>query len=354
MATTKLPLPTNGPSTWYGPDMAKRRTEWIWELSPSEIKELEKAAESLVSAGQEIGEMKVDDFVLPNLGTKFKALRETLIHGRGFALIKGLPVSDYTEREIFTLFFGIGTHLGNARSQNAQGHVLGHVRNFGLDSSDPKVRIYQTKERQTFHTDSCDVVGLLCLQPAKSGGRSLLVSAETVYQEMYKRRPDLLSLLLSPTAMDRRGEVPKGMLPYMLIPIFNYYKDKITPYYQRQYIESAQRFPEAPRLTPKHFEALDFFDELCNDPDLHLSMMLEKGDMQFVYNHAMLHDRTSFEDWEPLSQRRHLLRLWLSIPGDRPLPSVFITRYGTVEVGNRGGIVGVDTQLNVPWISDLM
>ncbi len=353
MALTVLPPPTNGPSTWYGPDMANRPGEWIWELSPSEIEELEKAAESLLARGQEIGQMKAADFSLPSLSAKLKALRQTLIQGRGFSLIKGLPISRYTEREIITIFFGIGTQLGNARSQNAQGHVLGHVRNLGLDSSDPKVRIYQTKERQTFHTDSCDVVGLLCLQPAKSGGRSLLVSADTVYQEMYKYRPDLLSLLLAPIATDRRGEVPEGMLPYLLIPVFSHYQDKITPFYQRQYIESAQRFPAAPRLTAQHLEALDLFDKLCNDPALHLSMMLEKGDMQFVYNHAMLHDRTGFEDWEALSQRRHLLRLWLSIPGDRPLPPVFATRYGSVEVGNRGGIVVPGTQLNVPWISDL-
>lgn len=353
MASTALPPPSNGPTTWYGPTLATQTQEWIWELSPREIEELEKAAAPLVVTGQEIGQLQAKDFRLPSLGLKLKALRQELIQGKGFVLIKGLPISRYTEREIITLFFGLGTHLGKARSQNAQGHVLGHVRNLGLDSSDPKVRIYQTKERQTFHTDSCDVVGLLCLQPAKSGGRSLLVSADTVYKEMYKRRPDLLSLLLAPIATDRRGEVPEGMLPYLLIPVFSHYQDKITPFYQRQYIESAQRFPAAPRLTVKHLEALDLFDELCNDPALHLSMMLEKGDMQFVYNHAMLHDRTGFEDWEALSQRRHLLRLWLSIPGDRPLPPVFATRYGTVEVGNRGGIVVPGTELNVPWISDL-
>lgn len=353
MASTALPRPSNGPTTWYGPTLATQTQKWVWELSPGEIEELEKAAAPLVATGQEIGQLHAKDFRLPSLGLKLKALRQELIQGKGFVLIKGLPLSRYTEREIITIFFGLGTHLGKARSQNAQGHVLGHVRNLGLDSSDPKVRIYQTKERQTFHTDSCDVVGLLCLQPAKSGGRSLLVSADTVYKEMYKRRPDLLSLLLAPIATDRRGEVPEGMLPYLLIPIFSHYQDKITPFYQRQYIESAQRFPTAPRLTAKHLEALDLFDELCNDPTLHLSMMLEKGDMQFVYNHAMLHDRTGFEDWEALSQRRHLLRLWLSIPGDRPLPPVFATRYGTVEVGNRGGIVVPGTELNVPWISDL-
>ncbi len=140
------------------------------------------------------------------------------------------------------------------------------------------------------------------------------------------------------------------MLPYLLIPVFTYYAGRITPFYQRQYIESAQRFEEAPRLTPRHFEALDLFDELCNDPKLHFSMMLEKGDIQFVYNHALLHDRTGFEDWPEEHRRRHLLRLWLSVPGDRPLHPEFATRFGSVVIGNRGGIIVPGTKLCVPWL----
>ena len=346
------PLQT-GPTVWRGPDMAARSDEWLMHLSPAEIKELEAAAEPLVAVESNIGAMKQSDFPLPGLGPKLAALREELIHGRGFALLRGLPVGNYSEREAATIFYGLGTHLGHARSQNAKGHVLGHVLNLGVDSSNPNVRIYQTKERQSFHTDSCDVVGLLCLQPAKEGGLSLLVSADTVFNEMRQRRPDLLELLRQPIATDRRGEVPEGMLPYLLIPVFSYYDGRITPFYQRQYIESAQRFEDAPRLTPKHIEALDLFDELTNDPDLHLSMMLQQGDMQFVYNHAMLHDRTTFEDWPEAEKRRHLLRLWLSVPGDRPLPEIFATRFGSVEIGNRGGIVVPGTEFCVPWSHEL-
>ena len=353
MQPLSLPPLQIGPATWLGPTMAAQSSSWQWFWSPAELAELERAAEPLVRSEVEIGQLQKTDFPLPKLGPKLVQLRQELINGRGFALLKGLPIERYSERELLTIFFGIGTHLGSARSQNAGGHVLGHVRNLGLDSTDPKVRIYQTSERQTFHTDSADVVGLLCLQPAKEGGRSLLVSANTVFNEMRKRRPDLLSLLLQPIATDRRGEVPEGMLPYLLIPVFSYFADRLTPFYQRQYIESAQRFSDAPRLTAAHWEALDLFDEICNDPAFHLSMMLTKGDIQFVYNHAMLHDRTSFVDFEEVEKRRHLLRLWLSIPGDRPLPPVFATRYGSIEIGNRGGIVVPGTELRVPWIQEL-
>jgi alpha-ketoglutarate-dependent taurine dioxygenase len=139
------------------------------------------------------------------------------------------------------------------------------------------------------------------------------------------------------------------MLPYFLIPVFSWYQGYLTVMYQRQYIDSAQRFPDAPRLTARHVEALDLFDALANDPRLNLSMSLGPGDLQFVNNHALLHDRTGFEDWEDNARKRHLLRLWLSMPGDRPLPAVFATRLGSVEVGDRGGIVTSDTQPCVPW-----
>ncbi|MFI5201172.1 MAG: TauD/TfdA family dioxygenase, partial [Candidatus Kapaibacterium sp.] len=281
----------------------------------------------------------VRDFNLPTLAPKLLELRKELIHGRGFALLRGLPIANHTEREAAIIFCGLGSHLGLARPQNAQGHLLGHVRDMGMTSRDTNVRIYQTKERQTFHTDSTDVVGLLCLATAKSGGLSLLVSSNTLFNEMRKRRPDLLPRLLEQIATDRRGEIPNGMLPYYLIPIFNYYEGYLTAIYQRQYIDSAQRFPDAPRLTPDHVEALNLFDELANSPELNFSMKLENGDMQFVYNHTLLHDRTAFEDWPEAAQKRHLLRLWLSIPGDRPLPEIFVQKFGSVEIGNRGGIV---------------
>jgi len=344
-----LPPPQNTPSLWYGPDMEKRKSEWTLELSSAEITELEAAAEPLLAAKQDIANLNKEKFPLPILAPRLATIRNELIKGRGFALIRGLPVSRYNEQEAGTIFYGLGCHIGSPRSQNAKGHMLGHVRDLGMKGNDPNVRIYQTNERQTFHTDSADVVGLLCLKTAKKGGTSLLVSASAIYNEMREHRPDLLEILLQPIATDRRGEVPEGMLPYLLIPVFTLYEGCLTVFYQRQYIDSAQRFDDAPRLTPMHVEALDMFDHLANDPRLNLSMNLAPGDIQFVYNHALLHDRTGFEDWEDPEQKRHLLRLWLSVPGDRPLPDIFASRFGSTEIGNRGGIIVQGTTLTIPW-----
>ena len=114
---------------------------------------------------------------------------------------------------------------------------------------------------------------------------------------MRRRRPDLLKLLFEPVATDRRGEVPEGQKPYFEIPLFNWHQGYLTAIYQRQYINSAQRFPDAPRLTPAHVEALDMFDALANDPALNMFMEFKPGDVQLVHNHTILHDRTGFEDW---------------------------------------------------------
>ena len=166
-------------------------------------------------------------------------------------------------------------------------------------------------------------------------------------REMLRTHPDLAALLFDPIATDRRGEVPEGEKPYLEIPVLSWHAGFMTGFYQRQYIDSAQRFPDAPRLTPARVQALDLFDKLANDPGLHLGMQLQPGDMQFVYNHALLHDRTAFRDWPDASQKRHLFRLWLSMEGDRPLPDCFKQRYGSIEIGNRGGIITKATNLNV-------
>jgi hypothetical protein len=345
----EMPPPLiDSPAAWIGEDMSRHKERWLVDLSPEDIAELVAAGKAYLARTNDIGALRKADFPLPRLADHLAAMREKLVDGIGFEVLRGLPVEGCSRELAATIFCGVGAHLGSARSQNAQGHILGHVRDTGANAKDTNTRIYQTAERQTFHTDSADVVGLLCLKDAKEGGESLLVSTVTIYNEMQKRRPDLVALLFDPIATDRRGEIPEGQKPYFEIPVLNWYRGHLTGMYQRQYIDSAQRFPEAMRLTDRHVEALDLFDSLANDPRLHLSMRLKPGDMQFVYNHSMLHDRMGFLDWPEPEKRRHMLRLWLSVSGDRPLPECFRQRYGSIEIGDRGGIITRDTRLNAP------
>lgn len=344
----QLPERICGPSAWIGRELSDNPDLWLYTLTSDDIADLEQAARHYLFLDRDIGEITAEAFPLTQFQRHLETLKTKLLGGVGVEVLRGLPVSTYSQETAAAIFCGIGAHLGSARSQNAAGHILGHVRDVGANPEDANTRIYQTSARQTFHTDSADVVGLLCLREAMEGGDSLLVSAESIYNRMRVERPDLLALLFDPIATDRRGEIPDGEDPYMTIPPLNWHEGRLTVFYQRQYIDSAQRFDGAMRLTPAHVAALDLFDALANDPSLHISMRLRPGDMQFVYNHAQLHDRTGFRDWPEPSDRRHLLRLWLSIAGDRPLPDVFRQRYGDIEIGNRGGIVTSETRLHAP------
>jgi len=347
-AIEHLPPEIKDNSAWYGPDL-KSRTDWIVNLSEAEIVEIENAVNGLNGSSVDLTAMREEDFPLPTLGPRLHHILDEVLNGRGFVLIRSLPVMGWTRQQAAIAFLGIGVHLGNLRMQNAAGHLLGHVRDLGRSSQDPNTRIYQTHERQTFHTDSCDVVGLLCLQTARSGGLSSLVSSTTIFNEMRRRRPDLLAALLEPIETDRRGEVPPGGKPYFSIPVFNPHDGLISAIYQRQYIESARRFEEVAPLTAIQIEALDLLDELANDPDLNLMMALEPGDMQLVHNHTLFHDRTAFEDFPDSERKRHLLRLWVAPIDARPLPDVFAERFGSVTPGDRGGVSVEESSPTIPF-----
>src|SRR6185369_14220627 len=223
-AVSDLPPQVEDRSAWRGEDLA-HSSDWVERLSAKEIAEVEQGGS------------------LPTLVPRLQRLLDEVLNGRGFVLIKALPVERWTRRQAAMGFLTIGAHLGNLRMQNADGHLLGHVRDLGRSSDDPNTRIYQTRERQTHHTDSCDVVGLMCLRTAKSGGLSSLVSSTKIFNEMRRRRPDLLRVLMQPIETDRRGEVPPGGKPYFNIPVFNYHDGLVSAIYQRQYIESARSFP---------------------------------------------------------------------------------------------------------------
>ena len=353
----EVPAPTRparplveGPSAWIGSDMRKREAEWSYRLSAAEVAEIEAAVGHVRACGLDIAEIRREDFPLPTLGPVLDRIRGEVIDGRGFALLRGLSVEDRPIAESATAYWGIGSYFGSARSQNAKGHLLGHVYDLGqgLSATNPHLRSYATAERQNFHIDRCDVVALLCLRRAKSGGLSTIVSSMAVHNAMAERRPDLLERLYRPFPVDRRGEVPEGKAPFYEAPVFNAYEGRVSVLYSRLHIGSAQRFPEARRLTPEDIEALDLLAQLADDPELRLNMNFMPGDIQFLHNHTILHARSAYEDWPDAERKRHLLRLWLAPPGARPLPPVFAECYGGLAIGDRGGIICDGTRLHAP------
>ena len=334
--------PVVDPADWTGAEL-ESSDDWIYRLSEAEIADIDRAVREVEAAGLDILDITRENFALPVFGPALAQIREQLLNGLGLTLIRGFPVERYSRAQAAAVFFGIGRHLGRAVSQNAKGHMLGHVKKLTdadyNDMSNARVRGYQTSVNQRFHADSCDIVGLMCLQTPKSGGLSSIVSTVAVHNEMLRRRPDLVAELAGPIYWDRRGEVPEGKDPWYVLPVFNYYQGWFSCRYGRQYIDSTQRFEQVPRMTAKQVEALDMMDSLL--AELHMKMQFERGDIQFLFNHVTLHGRTAFEDWPEPERRRHLFRLWLSIDGERPLPPVLAER-------TQGGIVTRETRLKAP------
>ena len=345
---SELPTRLEGPEAWYGPQLSAEQS-WLHPLSEQEIGEIRAAVLPLVANDVEFAAITRETFPLPRLGPRLAEICDAVTKGCGFALLRGLPVETWTRRELAVAFFGIGTYFGNVRAQNAKGHILGHVKDLGRDAEkDPTARVYQTAERQTFHTDRSDIVALLCLQTAKSGGASSLVSSVTIYNEIHKRAPELLPVLFQPFAVDRRGEEAPGQKGYSLTPVFTWHEGYLSAYFLKRYIESAVRFDDVAALTDEQRAAIELVDELANDPALNMHLQLEPGDMEWVYNHTTLHDRTAYEDWPEDHRKRHLLRLWLSVPGDRPLPDIYSDRWGGIEPGERGGVQVPAERLSAP------
>jgi hypothetical protein len=223
----ELPPPIVGSSAWFGPEIA-HRSDWIEPLSSTELAEIESASHQLAKREVDWQTLHHGDFPLPTLKPRLSRILHEVLEGRGFVLLRGIPVERWGRRLSAIAFLGLGLHWGNLRSQNKHGHLLGHVKDLGLSSQDPNVRIYQTRERQNFHTDSCDVVGLLCLRSARTGGLSSLVSSVTIFNEMRKHHPDLASVLFEPIETDRRGEIPPGQKPYFTIPVFSFNAGMLT------------------------------------------------------------------------------------------------------------------------------
>ena len=323
-------------------------SEWRLDLTDAHRDEVGSAVDA--TRAQPIHEITRELFALPTLGPVLEDARRDVVDGRGFTLIRGLPIEGREREWVMRAWFGIGAWFGVARPQNAAGHMVGHVKDLGEDKSNPKTRLYRTNARQRFHVDSCDIVGLLCLQPSNSGGASSLCSSTAILAEIARTRPELADILAQPFVYDRKGEVPAGKGPYYEIPIAHHFAGRTTIYFARDFIEAAQkRFPDIPRLTTQQVEALDMIERLAESDTFRLDMDFRPGDMQFVHNHVLLHSRTAYEDWPEPERRRHLLRLWLSAHDPRPLPPVFEERYGPLQPGlPRGGVCSEDFTPTTP------
>lgn len=322
--------PVVDPAGWTREDI-ETSEGWIYHLSDAQIHEMTAAVRAVEERGLDIKDIRRQDFPLPTLGPALQDIRAEVLDGRGFALVRGLPITEYNAAQAAAAFWGIGTHLGVAVSQNADGHLLGHVKDLGKDYHDPMVRGYQTAAEMGFHADPCDIVALLCLHPSKSGGASRIVSSVTLYNVMLERRPDLAKELCWKFYWTRHGEVPEGREKWYRMAVFNFHDEYLSIRGASAHLKKSQSIPGVPRMTAAQDEAVELFQALARE--LAADMEFRHGDMQFVNNHVTLHTRREFTDWPEPERKRHLFRLWLMMQdGGRPLPAEFAEQMEGIQI----------------------
>ncbi|WP_328557558.1 TauD/TfdA family dioxygenase [Streptomyces sp. NBC_00358] len=313
---TPTPTPRSGPAVWKGRDLTHPE-EWRLDLSGPRLAEIDSALHAARRRDLTLLKLTAADFPLPALAADLARLAGDLEHGRGFAVVRGIPVERLGESAASTVFWGLGRHLGHPVPQNADGLVLGHVRDTGHSPSDPAVRGHQTREALPFHTGGGDLLALLPLRAARTGGRLSLVSSAAVRDAVLELRPDLAGRLYRPYHFDRHGEHGPGEPSCTTAPLVSRDggpRGAPSMRYDRCCLESAQRFPEVPRLEPADRELFDLIDSVAGSPEYRLDLDLRVGDLLLVNTHKVMHARSAFEDHEAPEHKRHSLRLWLAFP----------------------------------------
>lgn len=316
----------HGATVWTARDVTVDRS-WEITLTDAQRSAIVDAVRAARASHCSIATIDRDTFPLGELEHEVSSWSHALEHGRGFLLIHGFPIELLSEADIELAYVGLGSHLGRPVGQNRGGDLLTHIRDERLPAGPGKVRLYRTRERQDFHTDGADVIGLLCLHRARSGGESKIVSSLAVYNEILRTRPDLLEQLYAPMYWDRQDEQLDGEQPWFVLPPIMDLGDIPRLFYIGWYLRDAQRHAEVPRLTAAQQEAMELVERLANDPAFHLSMDFAPGDIQLLNNGRILHAREAYEDDDDPTERRHLLRLWLAAH-----------RFTSLEPGLRTGI----------------
>lgn len=305
---------------WTAADVADP-TAWTEILTEAEVAEIDAALIHARSVSDDLLDIGKADFPLPTLGRRLEAIEQTLINGRGFVRIRGLPRARYSNDDMCLAYWGIGAHLGKPWPQNKHGHLLGDVTDQNKAPGDPTARGNEIGlVGLDFHCDGSDLVGLMCLQTGVSGGLSAVCNSVAIHNALVRERPDLAAELYKPQPFDARGEQGPGRPGWYGLPVFSEMNDRLFVRLIAPYIHASQRHPDAPRLTDKAKEALAWILEASESGRYSVFMDFQPGDMQFINNFHVLHGRTAYEDDRAAGKIRHLKRLWLETQAltDRP------------------------------------
>ena len=302
--------PIESPAGWRGSAL-RESDAWIARLSAADEDEIVALARRLRATGKPREALTLEDADPGRLGDLLRGWREELSRGRGFVLVRGLPLDRLSPDDATLVYWALGLHLGKPVPQNLAGELLTDIRDTGADPNDPSTRLYRTRAEQDFHTDGADIIGLLCLHGARSGGESRIVSSVTVFNEVLRQRPDLAPVLFEDFCWHYFEPGMEHPIHFVR-PICAYRGGGLNTSFIPWYIRRAQELPEVPRMSEAQLEAIEIVERTANDPELYLDMDFLPGDVQLLKNSVILHKRTAYEDFAEPERRRHLVRLWLT------------------------------------------
>lgn len=324
------------PAAWRGKELFARE-DWLSLLDDQAIEELDRALDATNQLP--IDQITPENFSLPTLSSLVLDRQRSLERGSGIAMIRGLPIQRYDDEQASRLLYGLAAHLGTPLSQTVDGTLVFPVRDERLGDSDPKARGPSSAKRLSYHTDRCDVIAFLCVRQAREGGENYVVSSAALYNEMLTRRPELVEQLMKSYRYQRHNVDSGNELPYYEQPVFSFCDGHFAASLLRVLIERAYRVDGAISMPEVQREALDYLEELADDPSLHVHFRQQPGDIVLLNNWVTMHRRSEFVDHEESDRRRLLWRIWLSVPCSRPIDPRFAASYGATEAGTlRGGM----------------
>lgn len=313
--------PINLPSAWNGSYLSKNPNIWIYEFDLEDKKAVRFAVDHFQRQNKTLNLLTVDDFPLSEqFMLKIDQWKVELSgKGRGFQVLRGIPVREWTMSQSEIFFFALGKLLGVPGAQDVEGSLLGHVVDVG--ATNKTERPYRKRVDIAYHCDGADVVGLLCMHPAKKGGASRIISSVRVYNELLKlpRGQEYVRRLFGKVLLFTRKTF--GLSAYL--PVYPLRLDAegvLRTYWNQEFYLRSYRdlataeLTEQGRADPFVLEAVEAYDSILNqdlrrskseegegngDQELGLSMFLQQGDVQLVSNHFVLHARTEFEDHSP-------------------------------------------------------
>ncbi len=315
--------PVRTAAAWRG-DTLSQGDDWIYRLSEAQVSELEKLGVRFVEENPDLRTVQASDYPLVECADAVKEWGEEVDFGRGFLLVRGLRSDLYSDALSSAIYYILGLHMGDPIRQNEMGDLIDHIyATSDKTMDDPTARPSKIRDELVFHSDSSDVVALMCLRPSKAGGASCLVSGAQIYNEILERRPDLASLLLEPFHWDWKRQDHEAPANTYLSPIISIKDGVLSMYAGSTYIFTAQDYPGVPKLTKEQIEVIELFDQITYEEGMAIEMDFRPGDIQWLSNYAALHSRTGFQDFPEPQRRRHLLRLWLSRDTERPVVDGF-------------------------------